>query len=117
MQRAEAARRGADQLIVTEAAIDVALREAGKLLSALTDFRLEAKLSALHGPSVVEDLGESIVSLGKARGAILKVHGGLAEVRDNIGCRTIAAGELDKPSNAPIVETLTLAPADDKQAA
>ena len=97
MKRSEAALAGAQQLIKAENAIDGALREAGALVTLLPSLRLEAGLSALHGPTVMHEIGDAIMALANARGALIKAHASLDTVRDQIGCRTRGAGELDKP--------------------
>ena len=101
MKRIDAARAGAQKLIRAEAAIDMALRETAELVGLLPTLRLQANLSAVIGQHAVDDLGETLAHILSARRTIIRAHGGLQSVREQIGCRTMSVGELDKPHEPP----------------
>ena len=84
-----------------EAAIDAALRETAELVGLLPSLRLDANLSAVIGQDAVEDLGETLAHILSARRTIIRAHGGLQTVREQIGCRTVSVGVTDKPEDIP----------------
>jgi hypothetical protein len=45
----------------------------------------------------MEDVNAAMAHLLQARRALVKAHGGLAEVRDQVGLRHVAFGVQDKP--------------------
>ena len=98
-QRVEAVQKGAEQLFSAEAAIDKALSETGTLASLLPSLRLQAHLSAVVGQDAVDEVCEAMMALARARRSIVATHARLADVRDQIGCRTVAQGGLDKPDD------------------
>lgn len=101
MKRIDAARAGAQKLMRAEAAIDAALRETAELVGLLPSLRLQANLSAVIGQDAVDDLGETLSHILSARRTIIRAHGGLQTVREQIGCRTVSVGELDKGDEDP----------------
>lgn len=101
MKRLDAARAGAQKLMRAEAAIDAALRETAELMGLLPSLRMEAHLSAVIGQDAVDDLGETLSHILSARRTIIRAHGGLQTVREQIGCRSVSVGELDKPEDGP----------------
>jgi len=96
-QRVEAVQKGASQLYTAEAAIDRALCETGALASLLPSLRMQANLSAVVGQDAVDEVCEAMIALARARRSIVATHARLADVRDQIGCRTVAEGGQDKP--------------------
>jgi len=101
MKRIDAARAGAQKLMRAEAAIDAALRETAELMGLLPSLRLEANLSAVIGQAAVDDLGETLAHILSARRTIIRAHSSLQAVREQIGCRTVSVGEMDKPPDVP----------------
>ncbi len=101
MKRIDAARAGAEKLMRAEAAIDAALRETAELMGLLPSLRMEANLSAVIGQDAVDDLGETLSHILSARRTIIRAHSGLQVVREQIGCRTVSVGEMDKPEDGP----------------
>jgi len=98
MKRSDIVMAGADQLFVTENAVDQALTEAGQLISTLTRLRVAAGVSAVVGDEAMQSVLEATASLGVARSAITRAHGQLDEVKVRLGCRTVAVGTgQDKP--------------------
>lgn len=96
MKRADMARRGAEQLITAENAVEAALCEVTALTSTLGRMRLESNLSMVIGQEAMGALVETITMLSNARGAMVKAHGALDTVKTQIGCGAVSAGELDK---------------------
>lgn len=101
MKRTEAARAGAAKLMRAEAAIDAALRETAELMGLLPALRLETQLSAVIGQDAVANLGETLAHIVSARRTIIAAHGALSTVRTQIGCGSLASGDLDKPLAPP----------------
>lgn len=101
MKRIDAARAGAQKLMRAEAAIDAALRETAELVGLLPSLRLEANLSAVIGQDAVEDLGQTLAHILSARRTIVRAHAGLQTVREQIGCRGVSVGDMDKPGDVP----------------
>lgn len=102
MNRKTVAYKVADQLFAAELAIDRALSETARLTSMLSEGRVEAGLSAVIGQSVMDRTCASIVMLANGRRELVEAHGHLAQVKDQIGLRTVAIGGMDKPEeNAP----------------
>lgn len=101
MKRIDAARAGARKLMRAEAAIDAALRETAELMGLLPSLRMEANLSAVIGQDAADHLGETLSHILSARRTIIRAHGGLQTVREQIGCRSVSVGEMDKPEDTP----------------
>lgn len=101
MKRIDAARAGAQKLMRAEAAIDAALRETAELVGLLPTLRLETNLSAVIGQDAVEDLGQTLAHILSARRTIVRAHAGLQTVREQIGCRGVSVGDMDKPGDVP----------------
>jgi hypothetical protein len=101
------AKKVAQKLFATEAALDAAMTEAGELLAEMLKARRELGLSAVVGDAASAKLVEAIASLGEARSAVVAAHGELDDVRVRIGVRTKGLGFEDKP------KTATLTPAED----
>lgn len=100
MKRSDAARAGAEKLMRAEAAIDAALRETAELMGLLPSLRLEAHLSAVIGQDAVDNLGETLSHIVSARRTIIIAHSALNTVRSQIGCGSLASGDLPKPGGS-----------------
>jgi hypothetical protein len=100
MKRAEMARRGAEQLFQAENAVEAALCEVTALASNLGRMRLESNLSMVIGQDAMGALVETITMLSNARGAMVKAHGALDDVKTRIGCGAVATGETKKDDTA-----------------
>lgn len=108
---------GADQLFVTENAVDQALTEVGELIAILTRFRTGGGFSGMLGVKAVDSIVKATGSLGDARRHITDAHTHLDEVKTHIGGRHVAVGTgQDKPlpnNDQPVHPgTTSLAPAD-----
>jgi hypothetical protein len=96
-----AAMRVARQLHAAEAAVDEALKAAAALAAMLPDARQQANLSALIGQGALEQVIESVSTLGQARGALVKAHKQLSITHEKIGLGEAAfGGFIDKPDRA-----------------
>jgi len=91
----------ASRLFATEAAIDVALREAALLMAALPAARAGARLSPVTGQSAFDDVADSVGALSAARGHIVGAHVSLAAIARKLGLDDLAVGPLDKPEDTP----------------
>lgn len=96
MKRIDMVRSGAQQLTVAENAVESALIEVTKLVSNLGEMRLNSNLSPVLGQDAINTLVESITLLSTARGKMVAAHGHLDNVKEQIGCGAVAAGQLDK---------------------
>ena len=95
MKRADMVRSGAKQLITAENAVENALSEVAALASTLGRMRLESDMSMMYGQDAMTALVESMSMLSNARGAMIKAHGALDEVKTQMGCRTVMEGTGD----------------------
>ncbi len=97
MKRVDMVRSGAKQLISAENAVETALVEVATLASSLGRMRLESDMSLMYGQDAMSALVESITLLSNARGAMIKAHGALNDVKAQMGCRTVMDGQQPKP--------------------
>lgn len=93
MQRKEMVLQGAKQLRVAENTIETAFCDVADLASQLGRMRLNANMSAVVGQDVIDELAQTMAILAQARGSIIKVHGHLNEVKNHMGCATVAVGQ------------------------
>ena len=102
MKRVDMVRSGAKQLISAENAVETALCEVATLASSLGRMRLESDMSLMYGQDAMSALVESITLLSSARGAMIKAHGALNDVKVQMGCRTVMEGDAPtKPGSTP----------------
>lgn len=97
MEKVFVARKVAQKLFSTEAALDTAMTEAAELMAEMLKARRELGLSAVVGDNASAKLVEALAALGEARTAIVAAHGELDQVRVRIGVRTKGLGFEDKP--------------------
>lgn len=89
---------GAEQLVLTENAVDQALTETGELLAILTRMRVGNRVSGVVGQPAVTSILNAARYLGEARKEMIEAHGHLDAVKSQLGCRTLMVGTLpDKP--------------------
>jgi hypothetical protein len=96
-------RSGTKQLITAENAVENALCEVAALASTLGRMRLESDMSMMYGQDAINALVESITMLSNARGAMIRAHSHLDQVKTKMGCRTVMEGGDDnsKPTDPP----------------
>lgn len=98
MKKSEMVFMGAEQLLVTENAVDQALTEAGELLAVLTRLRVGNGVSGVVGQPAVTAILNAARHLGEARKEMIDAHAHLDVVKTQLGCRTLMVGTLpDKP--------------------
>jgi DNA-binding phage protein len=102
MKRKIVGARVAHELFAVETAVETTYGAMAQFAGLLANARTAANLSAVYGQDVMEDVNAAMTHLLQARRALVKAHGGLAEVRDQVGLRHIAFGVQDKP---PMEET------------
>ena len=100
-KRRAAAMKVAESLFAAEEAIDAALARAAELSGALVAARFDAHLSAIVAQPAFEGAAATLSALARARGDIVETHKRLSEAQIQIGLRTVAIGDLGKPSLAP----------------
>ena len=94
--RITAAKDVAAKLFALEAAIDDALVCAAAMTIAMPAARTRAKVSATVGHEATMLTGEVLAALLIARTKIVAAHGSLADVRDEMGLKMFASGDLWK---------------------
>lgn len=97
MEKVFVAKKVAQKLYATEAALDAAMTEAAELIGEMVRARAELKLSAVVGDAAQAKIVEAIAALGAARTAVVAAHADLDDVRKRIGVRTHGLGFHDKP--------------------
>jgi hypothetical protein len=98
MEKALVAQRVANQLAVTENAIDGAMTETSALLTGLLEARRELGLSAVFGDEAAQKVTEALATLAAARKTVIEAHTELAELKLRAGIRTkLIVG--DKPNS------------------
>ncbi len=102
MKRADMVRSGTKQLITAENAVENALSEVAALASTLGRMRLESDMSVMYGQEAMSALVESITMLSNARGAMIKAHGALNDVKAQMGCRTVMEGAGNGSDKPPV---------------
>lgn len=100
MKRSEIVVAGGEQLLIVEDAVDTALGETGELISKLTRLRVANNMATAYGQDAMDAIIESAIRLNEARGAMVRAHSHLSDVRTQMGCATVAVGNnYDKPIN------------------
>jgi len=118
MKRVDMVRSGTKQLITAENAVESALCEVATLASTLGRMRLESDMSLMYGQDAMSALVESITLLSNARGAMIKAHGALNDVKVQMGCRTVMEGDAPtKPSSDPAPSGLLVVASTNREAA
>ncbi len=97
MQRKIIGARVAQELYAVETAVETTYGAMAQFAGLLASARTEANLSAVFGQDVMEDVNAAMAHMLQARRSLVKAHGGLAEVRDQVGLRHVAFGIQDKP--------------------
>lgn len=94
--RLAAAKLVAEKLIACEDAIDDALISASELTCAAPVARRKANVSAVVGQDAIALTGEAVAALHLARAKMVEAHHAFAGVRDELGLKTYATGDLWK---------------------
>ena len=96
MDKIFVAKRVAEKLFTTEAAVDGALVEAAELMSEMLKARKDVNTSLVFADDVQVKMMEAMKALSEARTAMVAVHGELNEAKLRLGIRTKMNG-MDKP--------------------
>ena len=96
MDKIFVAKRVAQKLFKTEAAVDGALVEAAELMSEMLKARTDVNTSLVFADDVQVKMMEAMKALSEARTAMVAVHGELNEAKLRLGIRTKMSG-MDKP--------------------
>ncbi len=94
MEKVFVAKRVANKLFATEAAVDAAVAEVGEMMAELMQARKDLNLSATFGHDVSVKVAEAMQALVAARSAMVDVHSQLDETRLRLGVRTRMGGVL-----------------------
>jgi hypothetical protein len=102
LKRSEVVQAGAEKMRDTEIAIDLALCEAGELLSTLTRLRVTSGMSGVWGRNELALLGQGISGMIAARENIIDFHHGLKGIQGQWAPNvTLTGNDLDKPATKP----------------
>jgi len=105
--RMAAARIVAQALNGSENAVDDAIVSVADLTRAFAEARRVANVSPVVGQEAVALTAEAFAALQLARAKMIQAHGALAEVRDGIGLKEHASGDLWKlAASAPALEVV-----------
>jgi len=97
-KRRDAAMKIAASLWAAEDAIDAALARAAEFNGTLVTARSEANLSAIIGQDAFEVSASAFAALAKARADIVEAHRRLNETKIQVGLRSFASGDEQKPT-------------------
>lgn len=78
MQRSQLAQSIADALFQAEDSADRSLRDTSRLITAMTEARLDRGLSAVLGSDAMSATAEAIRAFGEARERLVVAHGALS---------------------------------------
>ena len=107
MDKIFVAKRVAQKLFETEAAVDGALVEASELMSEMLKARKDVKTSLVFADDVQVKMMEAMKALSEARTAMVAVHNELNDAKLRLGVRTKM--DYDKPpATASVEERATL---------
>lgn len=107
MDKVFVAKRVAEKLFTTEAAVDGALVEAAELMSEMLKARKDVNTSLVFADDVQVKMMEAMKALSEARTAMVAVHGELNEAKLRLGIRTKMSG-MDKPQEGASREQTTM---------
>ena len=89
----------AAELFASEAAIDEAFAQVGRLAHQLSCARRDMGLAATVGDAAFTAVGQSLALLAQARGEVVRAHEELAKVQRKVGLEEVAFGGLEKPDH------------------
>ncbi len=107
MDKVFVAKRVAEKLFETEAAVDGAMVEAAELMSEMLKARKDVNTSLVFADDVQVKMMEAIKALSEARTAMVGVHKELNEAKLRLGIRTKMSG-MDKPQEGASREQTTM---------
>jgi hypothetical protein len=107
MDKIFVAKRVAQKLFETEAAVDGALVEAAELMSEMLKARTDVNTSLVFADDVQVKMMEAIKALSEARTAMVGVHKELNDAKLRLGIRTKMNG-MDKPAEGVSREQTTM---------
>ena|GEM_PF-6810391 len=91
MQRKDKVLKGAEQLFAAERSIKTALSDTAALISGLSAMSVDG-VSVMIGQEAFEEAAATFTALTSARGAIVRAHTALDEVRCQLGVGPVAVG-------------------------
>jgi hypothetical protein len=110
MEKIFVAKRVAQKLFETEAAVDGALVEAAELMSEMLTARKDVNTSLVFADDVQVKMMEAMKALSEARTAMVGVHNELNEAKLRLGIRTKMGG-ADKPVEGAATAVTTMSKA------
>jgi hypothetical protein len=105
MDKIFVAKRVAQKLFETEAAVDGALVEASELMSEMLKARKDVNTSLVFADDVQVKMMEAMKALSEARTAMVAVHNELNEAKLRLGIRTKMTDWEAKPAALSVTQT------------
>jgi hypothetical protein len=102
MEKIFVAKRVANKLFATEAAVDGAFVEATELLGEMLKARQDVNVSVVFADEAQAKMMEALKALSEARSAMVAVHGQLDDARLRLGIRT-RMDAAPKPISLPVL--------------
>jgi hypothetical protein len=100
LKRSEVVMAGAEKMRDTETALDLALCEAGELLSTVTRLRVTSGMSGVWGRAELALLGRGITGMIAARENIIDFHHGLKDIQSQWAPNvTLTGNDFAKPGD------------------
>lgn len=101
MKRVQVGVRIARQIHMTEHAVDRAMVAASELLQTMLDGRRDAAVGADVGHAEISDVVASLAQLNGARGLVVRSHGGLAQMAEELGVSWRTEGTMEEKRPSP----------------
>jgi hypothetical protein len=108
MEKVFVAKKVAEKLWTTEAAVDSALMQASEFMSVMLAARTQAKAPITLGDGAQAKLMEALKALSEARSAMIAVHYELKDVKDSLGIRTRLGGIETPPSGVEAADPVQM---------
>lgn len=106
-------RHGAEQLFTAERSIKMAMCDTAALISSLSQMSSSNDISVMIGQEAFEEAAATFLALTNARGAIVRTHSALDDVKTQLGCGAMAAGgtgtKPPKSDDAVLIQPLRAA--------
>ena len=94
VQRQEMVLHGAEKLFTAERSIKTAMCDTAALISSLSEMSNQG-ISVMIGQEAFEEAAATFSALTTARGAIVRTHTALDDVKIQLGCGAMAMGGTD----------------------
>ena len=107
MEKVFVAKRVANKLVSTEAAVDAAIVEVGEMMAELLQARKDLNLSATFGHDVSVKVADAMQALIAARTAMVDAHAQLEELDKGLQILQVLGAVTDKQTVHIVVSSLS----------